>query len=161
MQPLAVVALGFAMHFADQRAGGVNIEKVPAFGFRRHRLGYAMRGEDDRNVVRHLIQFVDEHRANRLEVGDDKSIVNDFVAHVDRCAVFLDCLLNDLHCAINAGAKAAGFGQQYGQAGFGHHLALLRRLLGHFLSGVGPSATVAWLGRRSSAGCKPCVICWL
>jgi hypothetical protein len=95
-----------------QRARRVDIEKLAPCGFVRHRLGHAVRREDDRPVVRHLVELVDEDRALGLQTLDHEAIVHDLVADIDRPAVALDRALDDLDRAVDAGAEAAWAGQQ-------------------------------------------------
>ena len=60
---------------------------------------------------RDLVQLVDEHRAARAQILDDVAVVHDFVTHIDRRAVFLQRPLDDLDRPLDAGAEAAGLGQ--------------------------------------------------
>ena len=47
-----------------------------------------MRGEDDRRAFGHCVEFLHEHRALFLKPFNDKAVVDNFVAHIDRRAVF-------------------------------------------------------------------------
>jgi hypothetical protein len=60
-------------------------------------------------------QFLDEHRAQRLQAIDDVAIVDDLVAHIDRRAEFLDGALDDLDGPIDARAEAARAGEHDGE----------------------------------------------
>src|SRR5690606_2887482 len=100
------------MHLGDQRAGGVKHAQAALLGLFAHRERHAVGGEDHRVARRHLVQFVDEDRALVTQVVDDELVVHDFVAHVDRRAEALQCALDDLDCALDAGAEAARVGQQ-------------------------------------------------
>ena len=71
-----------------------------------------MRGEDDRRAFRHLIQLFDEYRAHALEALDHEAIVDDFMTHIDRRAVLLQCNFDDLDRAIDAGTEASRSRQQ-------------------------------------------------
>ncbi len=72
-----------------------------------------MRAEDHGCAVGHFVEFIDEDRAAaRRQAVDDETIVHDFVAHVDRRAERFECALDDLDRAIDAGAEAAGVGEQ-------------------------------------------------
>ena len=106
------MAFGLAVDLGDQRAGRVDIEEVAPAGLGRNGLGHAMGGEHDRAVVGHLVEFVDEHRALRLEVLDHVAIVHDLVADVDRPAIAFDRALHDLDGTVDAGAEAARAGEQ-------------------------------------------------
>src|SRR5690606_30575269 len=59
----------------------------------------------------HLVELLDEDRAALLEIVDHVAVVHDLVAHVDRRAEGLDGALDDLDGAIDAGAEAAGVGE--------------------------------------------------
>jgi hypothetical protein len=76
-------------------------------------------GEDDRVVaVGHLVEFLHEDRALALEVFHDIAVVDDLVAHVDRLAVALERLLDDVDGPHHAGAEAARGGQDQVDWGF-------------------------------------------
>ena len=77
----------------------------------------AVGGEDHGRALRHLVELLDEDRAARLEVGHDVLVVDDLLADVDRGAVQVERLLDGHHRAVDAGAVAAGRGQQHGALG--------------------------------------------
>jgi hypothetical protein len=54
-----------------------------------------VRRKHHRAVVGHLIELIDEYRAKAAQSVDDKAIVNDFVADVDRRAVALERQLDE------------------------------------------------------------------
>ena len=56
--------------------------------------------------------FLDEYRALGAQVVDDELVMHHFVAHIDRRAEALQCLLDDLDGALDAGAEAARIGEQ-------------------------------------------------
>jgi hypothetical protein len=66
--------------------------------------------ENNVTVVRHLVEFIDEDSAFLFEVINDKAIVNDFMADINRRAEQLDCPLHDFDGAIDTGAESAGVG---------------------------------------------------
>src|SRR6266511_702581 len=70
-----------------------------------------MRAEHDDAARRNLRQLVDEDRAQAFEPVDDELVVHDLVAHVNRRAELLQRLLDDGDRAVDAGAKAAGIGE--------------------------------------------------
>jgi hypothetical protein len=67
--------------------------------------------EDDRAAGRHFVKFLDEHRPLGAQVVADELVVHDFVAHVDRRAEFFQGTLDDGDGAFDAGAEAAGVGE--------------------------------------------------
>ena len=84
--PFARVSRHFHVHLGHQRTGGVEHREPAARGFVLDGGGNAMRGEDDRGAVRHLVELVDEHRAELAQALDHVHVVHHLVAHVDRRA---------------------------------------------------------------------------
>ena len=78
-----------------------------------------MGGEDDRAVVGHFVELVDEHRAHALQPVDDEAVVDDLVADIDGRAEPLERQLDDLDRAVDARAEAARRGDQDVQGGRG------------------------------------------
>ena len=72
-----------------------------------------MGGEHYRPVVRHFVELVDEHGAQLRQPVDDEPVVDDLVANIDRRAEPLERELDDLDRPIDAGAKAAGCGDEH------------------------------------------------
>ena len=58
-------------------------------------------------IVRYFVQLIDEDRAHSLQPFDDEAVVDDLVAHVDRCAETLERELDDLDRTIDAGTESA------------------------------------------------------
>ncbi len=58
------------------------------------------------------VEFVDEDRSAFAQSAHDVLVVDDLVAHVDRCTEVLDRALDDLDRTIDAGAEAARLGEQ-------------------------------------------------
>jgi hypothetical protein len=73
---------------------------------------HAVRGEHDQRALRHLVRLVDEDGAAFGQGFDDVLVVHDLLAHVDRCAVGLERLLDGHHGPVDTGAVAARLGQQ-------------------------------------------------
>jgi hypothetical protein len=63
-------------------------------------------------AVRHLIEFLDEHRALGLQAVDDKAVVDNFVPDINRCAMLFEGELDNLDRTVNARAKPARSGEQ-------------------------------------------------
>ena len=82
--PLARVALHLHVHLGHQRAGGIEHGEAARARLLLDRIGNPVRGEDHGAPVGHLGQLVDEDRAQPPQPLDHVSVVNDFVAHVDR-----------------------------------------------------------------------------
>ena len=110
--PFARITRDFHVHLGDQRTGGVEHREAAARGFVLDRGGHAMRGKDDRGAVGHLVELVDEHRAELAQALDHVHVVHHLVAHVDRRAEQVDGALDDVDGAIDAGAETPGIGEQ-------------------------------------------------
>ncbi len=114
---LACEALGLVVDLGDQRAGGVDRLELP-LGRLPVDLGRdAVGREHHGRAGRHLVELLDEHRAARLEVGDDVLVVDDLLADVDRGAVEVERLLHGHDRAVDAGAVAARRGEHHGALG--------------------------------------------
>src|SRR5438270_699394 len=96
--------LGLPVHLGNQRAGCIHVGQAARLGGRRHRLGHAVGREDHRPVVGDFVELVDEHRAERAQAVDDKTVVNDLVTHIDRRTEPLERELDDLDRAIDVTA---------------------------------------------------------
>src|ERR1700761_8852663 len=107
MPPRRVMTLGLDVHLRDQRTGCVQIEEFAALGFGRHRFRHTMRGEDYTGAIRRLIQLVDEDRAEAFQPLDDRTVVHDLVAHVDRRAILLEREFDDSDRPLDTGTEAA------------------------------------------------------
>ena len=84
------------VHLGHQRAGGVEYAQTAFAAGVANRPRYAVRAENDRGAVRHLVQFVDEHGARAAQAVDHEAVVHHLVAHVDRSAEALERTLHDL-----------------------------------------------------------------
>ena len=105
--------LRLAMDLGDERAGRIDVGKPAALRRRGHRFGHSMRGKDDGPVVGHLVELVDEHRAEIAQPVDDEAVMDDFMADIDRRSEPLERELDDLDRAVDSGAKAARCGDQH------------------------------------------------
>ena len=108
----AVWGLRLAVHFADQRAGCIDIVEPARLRGSRNDLGHAMRAEYHGATVRHLVQFLDEDRTHAAQPVDDIAVMDDFVTDVDRRPEALDRQFDDLDGAVDTGAEAARRGDQ-------------------------------------------------
>ncbi len=93
-----------------------------------------MRRKDDRAVVRHFVEFVDEYRAQLAQPIDDEAVMDDLVADIDRRTEPLERELDDLDRPVDTGAKAARGGDQDPQGrkcklGFRHDAGHVRHRL--------------------------------
>ena len=70
-----------------------------------------MDGKDHRAILWTFDQFFHEHRTLIAQPVNDEFIVNDFMAHEDRSALFFQSHLYDLDRPIHACAKPAGCGK--------------------------------------------------
>ena len=99
------------VHLGYQRTGGIEHIESPGRGFRADALRNAMRREHDGRPLGNLGQFLDEHRALLLQVVDDKFVVDDFVAHIDRRAMLRQCPLHDRDGTVDTRTKTARVGE--------------------------------------------------
>ena len=76
------------------------------------RARHAVRAEDHGGAVRHLVELLDEDRAQRPQPLDHEPVVHHLVTHVYRRAEERDRALDDVDRAVDAGAEAARIGQQ-------------------------------------------------
>ncbi len=97
----------FDVHLGDQRAGRIEDPQLARIGGVAHRARHAVRGEDHRRAVGHLVELVDEHRTACAQFTHHVLVVHDLVSHVDRCAVEIERALDDLDRSVHSGAKAA------------------------------------------------------
>jgi len=118
-----MVALGFDMHLADQRASGIYKQHLPRLGRSWDRFRHAMGGKDHGAVIGAVVQFLDKDRALVSQAVDHEFVMHDFVAHIDRRAPFFQGHFHDLDGAVHAGAKAARGCQIKGQCGHGGALS--------------------------------------
>jgi hypothetical protein len=105
---IAAVARHFDVHLGHQWAGGVEDFQATAGRLGAHRLGNTVGTEDDDDVVRHLVQFLDKDRAACAQVFDDELVVHHFVAHVDRRPEDFQGAVDDFDRPVHAGAEATG-----------------------------------------------------
>ena len=101
------MAFGFDMDFGNQRAGGVEPVEAAGVGLSGHGFGHAMGRKNNRSIVGDFAHFVDKHGAHIGQPVDDAAIVNNFMAHIYRCAIFAQRPFDDLHGPVHTGAKPA------------------------------------------------------
>ena len=111
------VALALAVDLGDQRAGGIEHGQAALFRVILDAARDAVRAEDRNGAGRHLAQVLDEARAFCAQAFDDMAVVHDLVADVDRRTVDLQRSLDDVDGANDAGAEAAGLGQDHPHGG--------------------------------------------
>ena len=74
-----------------------------------------MGGKDHRAVGGAVVQLLDKHRPLGAQGIDHELVVDNLVAHIDRCAPFQQRQFDDLDGAVDTGAKAARGGEVKGQ----------------------------------------------
>ncbi len=67
----------------------------------------AVGGEDHRRAVRNLVELLDEHRAEPLELAHDVHVVHDLLSHVDRSPTLSERPADDVDGAHDARARCA------------------------------------------------------
>ena len=106
------VPLRFPMHFADQRAGGVEIGELAPLRLGGNGFRHPMGGKHDGRIGRHFGQILDEDGALVFQRFDHGAVVYDLMAHVDGRVIAAERLLDDADRAVAAGAETAWPGQQ-------------------------------------------------
>ena len=104
----------FDVHLGNQRAGCIEHIQSARSGFHANSLRDAVRAEDDGGTRWDFGELFDKNRALGLEVVDDEGVVDDFVAHINRRAVFFQRAFDDGDGAVDASAEAARVGKQNG-----------------------------------------------
>jgi hypothetical protein len=97
---------------ADQRAGRVDHPERPSLGLCVYGRAYPVGAEHHESTFRYLAQLVDEFGAAFAEPTDNMSVVDNFLAHVDRRAESLQRQLDDLNGSVDTGAIAPWSCQQ-------------------------------------------------
>ena len=134
MAAASMMDLGLAMHLGHERAGRIDRQQVSHLRIGRYGLGHAMCGKHHRGgSVGYLAQLLHEDRALFLQALDHVFVVHDFVAHIDRCAVDSERLLDRVDgthdtCAEPRGAQSRIWrrGLLVNSASFLSQIALLR-----------------------------------
>ena len=106
----ARIARDFHVHLGHQGTGGVEHIQQAALGFLLHHARHAVGAENHRGAVRHLVQFLDEHRADGAQAVHHVFVVDHFVPHIDGRAEQDDRPLDDVDGAVHAGAESARIG---------------------------------------------------
>src|SRR5689334_14751722 len=83
---LARISNHFEMNFRDQRARRVDDVQLPAVRFTANFRAYAMGTENRDRTIRNFVETLHKNSSAGSEILDDKSVVNDFLANVDRTA---------------------------------------------------------------------------
>ena len=123
LQAVVGVALRFDVDLGHQRAGGVDIDHFARLGRGGNSFRHAMCRENHRAVIGTFVQLFDKDSALIAQAVDDKFVVHNFVANIDRRPPFGEGHLNNLDRAINTGAKPARGGHIEGEGWLGHRLS--------------------------------------
>ena len=108
LQTLLVVPGGLDMHFEDERAGGIEHKHVALLRRRGDGFGDSVCRKDHGLVgLWYVVEFFHKNGTFSLQGINDKSVVNDLVAHIDGGAVFGQSQFDDLDGAVHAGAESA------------------------------------------------------
>src|SRR5438552_6220277 len=98
---------GFVVDLGHQRTGGVDHFELPAFGKPSHIRRDPVGAENYTASMGDLVEFLDENNTFDPELVHDVSVVNDFLADVERASIGLQCKVDDIYGPDHAGAKAA------------------------------------------------------
>ncbi len=102
----------FHMHFCHQRAGRVEDRQIAAFRFVAHRLGNAMRRENQDRAVRHFAYLLDKNRAALAQAVYHIAVMHHFMTHINRRAVQGQRVFDNADCTVNASTKPTRVSQQ-------------------------------------------------
>ena len=70
-----------------------------------------MRRKHNNAPGRHLLKLFNKYGTLGAQIFNDVAVMDDFVTHIDRCAVQFKRALNDIDCTINTCAKPTGLRQ--------------------------------------------------
>jgi hypothetical protein len=98
----------FRVHLRDEGTSGVQKEHLAGAGSGGNRLGYPMCRKDHGGVgFGDLVQLLHKNGTFGLQGLHHVTVVDDFMAYVDRCSEPLQCQFDDLDGTIDARAEAA------------------------------------------------------
>ena len=80
---IACIADHLKVDFGDQRTGRIEHGKTTTRGLSLDCAGDAMRAEDQRRPIRHLVQLFDKHRPERTQALNHLTVVHDFMTHIN------------------------------------------------------------------------------
>ena len=123
MAAMFMMAFGFTMHLAHQRAGRIECEHHALRGLGGNRFRHAMGGKHHRlAVIRDFAELFHKDRALFFEAFDHEAVMDDLMPYIDRGAVAFQRFLHNLDGAVHAGAEATGASEQkvQGRLGRGH-----------------------------------------
>ena len=100
------------VHFGNQRAGGVDNRKLSAGGFRLDGFGNTMCRKNDRTaVVFDFVKVFNKYDTALPQVFNHVPVVDDFMPHVNRCAVIFQGFFHQRNCPFYTGAEPARHGE--------------------------------------------------
>src|SRR3546814_3906234 len=88
--PLRHHLFGLAVNLGDKRAGGVQIFKTARRRGFRHRFLYAMRRKDDGEIVRNVVEMLEEDGSLCLQHIYHIAVMKDIVPDIDRKSTSLN-----------------------------------------------------------------------
>ena len=109
---LVRVAARLDVHLRHERADGIDDVVRECRGVREDGRRDAVGRVHDCRSGRDLGLLLDEDRPPCLEIADDVDVVDDLLAHVDGRAVVLECTLDRLDGAFDAGAVPTRRGEE-------------------------------------------------
>src|SRR5439155_22492848 len=98
---------GFVVDLGYQGTGGVDHLGSPAFGELSHLRRDPVGAENDAPSKRNLVELLDKKRTFVPELVHDVSVVNSFLADVNRPSISLQRQVYDVHGPDHAGAEAS------------------------------------------------------
>ena len=106
------MAADFQVHLGDQWTGRIEHPQPAALRLLVHLPRYTVCAEDDRCIIRHLIQLIHEYRTECTQPFHHVTIVHHLVTHIDGGTEQFQRTLDDLDGAIDTGTETAGIGKE-------------------------------------------------
>jgi hypothetical protein len=95
----------FQVNFGHEGASGVNDFQCARLGFVANRRGHSVSAENQHGAVGHLFDGFHKNRTAAAQLLYHVGVVDDFVMHVDWCAVSFQRQFDDVYRANDSGAE--------------------------------------------------------
>jgi hypothetical protein len=99
------------MHPGYQGACRIDYAQPPSCRFDLDGSRHPMRAKNDQGAIRDIGQIIDENRTLTLQFGDNTSVMDDLVAHMDPRTVQAQCRLDNSDGPHNSSAETAWLSQ--------------------------------------------------
>src|SRR5690606_1190592 len=99
------------MHFGHQRTCGIKHFQATLFGIVTHLTRDAVSRENHDRTRRGLVQLFNKDRPFVAQVFDHVTVMDDFMTHVNRCAVQFQGAFDNINRAVDPSTESTGLGQ--------------------------------------------------